>query len=219
MICCIDAGEPVTEADLKGSVNQKYAPYLNNPDKFQVNMCEACPKNPLKCCLGGCPITCLCTAVHLRYTVLNHVNKDSEWRDYSCCQSMYGSVCCFKPGEMGEKNCPAFCMTCEACCCPGMAISASRFTMMEKYRLQTDPCDIRIIRINNCLQCLTCVAQVVDCIVHNEVTQQVETCLECISNLVFYSTLGCMTAQVYTEIDHRRKEDTSAPLLQGMDRE
>jgi hypothetical protein len=31
---------------------------------------------------------------------------------------------------------------------------------MEKYDLQSDPCDFRLIRINNCLQLLSCMCNI-----------------------------------------------------------
>eukprot|EP01035_Chromulina_nebulosa_P049123 gene49123-66704_t len=32
--------------------------------------------------------------------------------------------------------------------------------VMEKYDLQSDPCDYRLIRINNCLQVFACVCDI-----------------------------------------------------------
>eukprot|EP00981_Chlorochromonas_danica_P000737 scaffold167_cov168-Ochromonas_danica.AAC.4 len=45
-------------------------------------------------------------------------------------------------------------------CCNFMAVSASRIYVMEKYDLTSDPCDYRLIRINNCLQCLACLCTI-----------------------------------------------------------
>ena len=39
-------------------------------------------------------------------------------------------------------------------------MSASRNYVMEKYDLSSDPCDYRLIRINNCLQMLACVCNI-----------------------------------------------------------
>jgi hypothetical protein len=44
--------------------------------------------------------------------------------------------------------------------CNCFAISASRMYIMEKYDLSSDPCDYRLIRINNCLQVFSCVCSV-----------------------------------------------------------
>lgn len=70
-------------------------------------------------------------------------------------------VCfCFKAGSCGEQNCPDLCLCCEACICNFAAISASRMYVMEKYDLTSDPCDYRLIRINNCLQITACICDI-----------------------------------------------------------
>jgi len=82
------------------------------------------------------------------------------WGDmskYICCQGMFGGCCCIRPGNMGEQDCPMCCLCLEATCCLSLAISASRWYIMEQRGLHSDPCDRRIIRVNNCLQCLACI--------------------------------------------------------------
>jgi hypothetical protein len=72
----------------------------------------------------------------------------------------YLNFCCFKAGSCGEESCPELCLCCESCICNGLAVSASRMYVMEKYDLQMDPCDYRLIRINNCLQILACICDI-----------------------------------------------------------
>jgi len=61
---------------------------------------------------------------------------------------------------MGEQSCPDLCLCIEAHCCNGFAVSASRTYIQEKYQLQSDPCDYRLIYISNALQCLACICDI-----------------------------------------------------------
>jgi hypothetical protein len=54
-----------------------------------------------------------CSAYYTRYRVL-----DGDMSKYTCCQG-YISCLCFKPGQMGEQNCPHFCLGVESVCCLG----------------------------------------------------------------------------------------------------
>ena len=72
----------------------------------------------------------------------------------------YFDCCCLKSGSLGEQTCPQLCLFIEGCCCNCIAVSASRNYVMEKYDLSSDPCDYRLIRINNCLQMLACVCNI-----------------------------------------------------------
>uniref|UniRef100_A0A7S0GHA6 Uncharacterized protein n=1 Tax=Proboscia inermis TaxID=420281 RepID=A0A7S0GHA6_9STRA len=219
MACCCLDGSPVSQEEVgKSKANQRYGDYIDNPNKFDVNMCHSCTKSPLCCCFGGLPIVSVCSAIKLRHKVLNHVNPGSGWENYTCCQSKFGGCCCIQPGSMGEQNFPAGYMACEACCCAGMAISATRIEMMEEHRLSVDACDNRIIRFNNCLQCAVCVARIVDCIINNDTTEYIENVLECIASIVFCSVSGCMTAQVDHEVNLRDKAKSVSPTTQGMER-
>jgi len=79
---------------------------------------------------------------------------------YSLFQGYYTCCCCIKAGTLGEEGCPDLVLCLESWCCNCLAISASRQYVMEKYDLQSDPCDYRLIRINNCLQILACVCDI-----------------------------------------------------------
>ena len=69
----------------------------------------------------------------------------------------YSDFCCIRAGSCGEQNCPNFCAFVEGCCCNCIAVSVNRTYLMDQYDLSSDPCDYRLIRINNCLQMLSCV--------------------------------------------------------------
>jgi hypothetical protein len=68
--------------------------------------------------------------------------------------------CCIQAGSCGEKSCPTLCAFAEGCICNFAAVSASRAYVMEKYDLASEPCDYRLIRINNCLQWLACICNI-----------------------------------------------------------
>ncbi|KAJ1489403.1 hypothetical protein T484DRAFT_1780286 [Baffinella frigidus] len=103
------------------------------------------PRNNPLCCLVAmvCPMP---TSMYLRYKALNE-----EMSHYSCCQGYYDCMC-WQAGTLGEKSCPWPCLFLEAFVCPSCAISATRALMMDTRNIQPDPCDARLIRINNALQ-------------------------------------------------------------------
>ena len=101
--------------------------------------------------------------LHLLYTPLagTSVTVSSMYIWYFFCSEGYFDVCCcVKAGSCGEEKCPDFCLFMEGCVCNCVAISASRTFVMEKYELSSDPCDYRLIRINNFLQMLACACSI-----------------------------------------------------------
>ena len=89
-----------------------------------------------------------------------------------------------------------------------VAVSASRQYVMEEYNLESDPCDYRLIRINNCIQFLACFCSILALFDENlrELSQIVNT----IADLVYHTVSGCMTAQVAYEIDYQSTGGQSA---------
>ena len=164
-------------------------------------MGDACCKAPGCCLLGGCPLSFLCTQVHMRYKVLNHVAPGSGWDHYVCCQGYTGSCCCFHPGACCEKEMPRTCMFVEACCCAGLAVSSTRFVLMDQYKLVPDECDNRLIRFNNCMQVLSCICHFAAIFDRN--LRDLAQIIDLIADIVFFSTAGCMTAQVDYEVNYR----------------
>jgi len=65
---------------------------------------------------------------------------------------------------------------------------------MEKYNLASDPCDYRLIRINNCLQMLACICSVLAII--DDGFRQIADLINNIADLFYHTISGCMTAQV-----------------------
>lgn len=157
-------------------------------------------------CAGGCttccwclgqfvPITSGCTQCCLRKKILHN-----DMTKYTCFQG-YLDFCCLKAGSCGEESCPDFCLCLESFCCNCMAVSASRMYVMEKYDLTADPCDYRLIRLNNFLQCLACICYVLSIILPE--LRDLARLVSCIADLVYALVSGCMTAQVAHEQNYQ----------------
>ena len=112
---------------------------------------------------------------------------------YVCCQG-YVNYCCFKAGSLGESSCPELCLCGEAFFCNSCAVSSSRLYVMDKYQLQSDPCDYRIIRFSNFLQMLVCICDILACFIED--LRRLTCILERVADLVYHIVAGCMTAQV-----------------------
>lgn len=150
----------------------------------------------------------------LRRKILNY-----DMSKYACFQGKF-TFCCgaIQADSCGESNCPDFCAFVEGCCCNCFAVSASRIYVMEKYDLQSDPCDYRLIRINNCLQILSCLCDIL-AIIDGSFRQIARYCfptpydflslsdnhltnsfffriVDHIADLFYHAISGCMTAQV-----------------------
>ena len=136
---------------------------------------------------------------------MNKIYPKSGWDNYICCQGYIPNICCcISPGHCGEHLYPRTCMCLESLFCPGISASVSRSLLMEFYHLQPDPCDNRLIRINNFIQLLNCI-----CYCASNIDKKFEHCsilLTCFSDIIFLSTIGCMTAQVQRELDYRVPE-------------
>lgn len=196
------SGEPLGEDEYgKGRRGDSYKKYANNRETFQISMGDAPLKHCGWCCIGGLPCTFLCATHHMRYKVLNHVSPGSGWDNYVCCQGYVPACCCFSPGSCCESDLPRTCMCVEAFCCAGLAISSTRFVMMDQYHLAADECDNRLIRFNNCIQILSCVCHVAA--IFNNNLRSLAQIIDLIADIVFFSTAGCMTAQVDYELKYR----------------
>lgn len=205
---CLSA-EPLGDDELKGRRGGAMARYVQNVNTFQVSMldtpcsCATCP-----CCvLAACPLTHICVQCHLRHRVLNHIHPGSGWDHYICCQGYWPKCCCFAPGECGEKSCPRTCMCLEAWLCPGCAVSTTRFVVMEHYDLMPDPCDNRLIRMNNCIQLFACVCHVAA--IFNRNLRALANIIDCLADVMFWTTTGCMTAQVDAEVAFRETQQAA----------
>lgn len=175
------SGDPVED-----DARQQYS------NKFKVNMLEA-PSNEPMWFLYGC--VCMpCSQYQLRVMSLGE-----DWpKNYSCCQG-YLSCCGKSPaGNCGEQSMPEVCLCCEVWCCAGCAVSATRMHVLDKYNIVPDPMDNKIMRFNNCIQLLTCVVTLLSIFIDG--LDQAADIMQLIAKLVFHLTVGCMTAQVYYEL-------------------
>lgn len=133
MVCCLlcFSGDPIPDDEKS-----------NRQGRFQISLMDAvCKGQP--CCIGSCFCPC-CAAYSARYEILDH-----DMTKYECCQG-YIECCCFKGGACGEHSCPELCLCLEATLCLGPSMSTSRIYLMDKHGLGYDPCDNRLIRLNNC---------------------------------------------------------------------
>ena len=84
---------------------------------------------------------------------------------------------------------------------------------MDKYDLQSDPCDRRIIRFNNCIQLLSCICHLAA--MFDETFRDFANILDLIADIVFLMTAGCMHAQVHYELTEREKSGALAAVSAG----
>ena len=106
-------------------------------------------------------------------------------------------------------------MCLEGLCCPGMAVSASQGMMMQQYNLGLDEDDVRLIRCNNCLQFLACIASLLNICIDCPGDDAVVSIINLAADIMFCCVSGCMTARTYHEIVEREKE---APEKYKMER-
>lgn len=203
--------EPLSDDEMKGKYGGAMQPFLSNRNTYDISLCQTPSKEPGCWCLS---MACLCpAAMFMRHKALNHLEPGSGWSNYTCCQGQFGGCCCIQPGNLGESTCPVPCMCLEAFCCTGPAVSATSNIIRERYSLGLDEDDIRLIRCNNCLfffsTCLTCIARITDC----EGDDVAAGIVNCISDVVFCCTAGCMTAQTNHEIKLRGGDEPSRQVM------
>lgn len=127
------------------------------------------------------------------------LEQAGQWpHGYQCCQGHAPRLMCFKPGEMGEADNAICCLCMESYCCTGMAASGTYGWFMRQHGYNADPCYNRFVRFSNCMQCLACVCQILACFC--EELQDAADCVSCIADIVFHCLIGCINAQVMTEI-------------------
>jgi len=213
-MCFLCSGEPVHKDEMKGRYGEAYAKYADNQTTFDVSLLKTPCAEP--CCWIGSMAFLPCAAVKMRHRALNHVEPGSGWSNYLCCQGFIPGCCCIKPGELGEKSCPCLCMTCEALCCPGCAVSSTSYLIRDHHSLGLDEDDYRVIQCNNCIQCFREIFNLISCLVDFEGEEEISCAVNTVADVVFCCISGCMTAQVYHEIKIR--ESGSAPTSETIER-
>lgn len=162
-----------------------------------------------------CTIDCLvgmicypCCAFTTRKKAL-----DGDMSKYTCCQGYMDGICCGLPkaGTYGESTYPACCLCLESCCCAGLNVSSTRLFVMDRYELTSDPCDRRLIRFNNALQCLACGCDILAWIDEPTFSDFADI-LSFITECVFCMTIGCMIGQLNYEFKYQQTVNTNAPF-------
>lgn len=193
--------QPLSPEEIRATTAQPYATLIENDERFNVTMCDAPTKECLCCFAAANPLTFTCTQMYMRHEVLNHIAPGSDWDNYICCAGYIPACMCFVPGQCHEKEMPRTCMCLEAWCCPGLSVSSTRFLIMDQYSLRPDPCDNRLVRANNAIQLLSCICHIAAQFDRN--LRDLAQIADCIADLVFLSTAGCMIAQVHHEMKYR----------------
>ena len=161
-------------------------PYGAKPNQLNVSLKDAPCKDPMCCCLGFfCPYPVI---GKLRYDYLRE-----DMTRYICCQGVIPDCYCFKPGRMGEKDCPYCCLCLEVVCCPGLSLSSTRGAVMSDYNLGSDPFDRKIIRCTNFLQMAACLCRVAAAFEPS--CRDVADATSCIADFAFWTVMGCMASQ------------------------
>ena len=151
--------------------------------QWQADMLAAPGAEPVWCIAG---MFCApCVQYKMRTWVL-----DNNMAEYKCCQG-YFDTCCFKAGSCGDTGNPA-CLVVEACCCPGFAVQASRFYVMDTRNIMPSETDNKLAHFNNFLQILACLCRMFD-------LDQAEL-LTLVADVFFTTLMGCMSAQVAAEL-------------------
>jgi hypothetical protein len=70
--------------------------------------------------------------------------------------------------------------------------------IMDAYQLSSDPCDYRLIRINNWLQVLAFICEILALFIRE--MRQCVFLLRRTAELVYCCVSGCMTAQVFHDL-------------------
>eukprot|EP00940_MAST-03C_sp_MAST-3C-sp2_P002402 g2402.t1 len=194
--CCFCfSDEPVMDGDKKS---------VAGDHSWKVKMmdtpCESCC--PF---VGGCLCPC-CSAMLLRREALNTKHPGSGLEHYQCFQGMRFCGCCCQPcvtmSSLPCLRCPCWCA--ESFLCPALSISATRSFLQHEYSIMSDPCDNRLIRFNNCMQCCSCVCDCLACITRIQAVETAAHIFDLISCIVFSCTMGCMVAQANDECEHRQ---------------
>lgn len=184
-------GEPVYPTDSKDA-HSKFDPDIHKDLKdWETPMLLGCCAAPMWCICGFvCPC---CTVWSQRRRLLLADQNSDNWRYYHCCAGMYGKGCtekcdsCTGNGKNPTQSC--FCACCEAWCVPMCAAHGNRYMVMLHYGLQNTCCDIYLFY-------LLCCCQILACITGNDE-------LEYIADLLYYTIMGCMTAQQANEMNKK----------------
>lgn len=166
--------------------------FADRANMFQVGLLDSCCESPGYCCLGFfCPP---CSAIVMRRRVLAY-----DMTKYACCQNYFENFCCKR--DCGSDS-PNFCLCLEAFCCLSCSIAGSRMHLMDEYQLQSDPCDHRIICCQQVCVLASCVCSLLG--LFCDEAAFLGDLTRCCADCLFFSIMGCMTAQMQCEMVHQQ---------------
>merc|ERR1712000_147325 len=155
--------------------------------QWETSMMPSPCEQPKGCCAACfCPP---CMACYLRGRALQY-----DWTKYKCCQ---GYICWRCVSCCPTESCPQCCLCLEVWLCESCAISATRIYVQEERQIQTDPCDNRIIRFNNCMQILSCICHIMAMI--SDMFEAAAAIIDLIADITYCITQACMQAQTCHE--------------------
>ena len=197
-MCILFPATPPAKADSKnrGGMQNKMLAMQNNPNKFKIDLKNACCKDPLCCCVGalGTYPGCGLSACWARKSILE--KKMNGISDFICCQGYIPKCACLDPVKCFPGSPVGLCL--EGCCCAVLSISIARMHIMELESIQPDPVDYQIIQCSNFLQMLSCVCNIIAMFVAE--LREVAACIDLIADLFTCSVAGCMIAQVNAQL-------------------
>jgi hypothetical protein len=85
---------------------------------------------------------------------------------------------------------------------------------MDYKNLQSDPCDRKLIRCNNCLQVLACVCTILSFFIRE--LGSLAQCIRCAADITYCAISSCMAAQVNFEIADGSMMPGAVPAKQVM---
>ena len=194
MVCCVlllfDDG-PVDDDPRSGYAREWATPLISAP-------CQ----EPVWFCAGL--VLPSCSAYLLRKEALG-----GNMSNYSCCQGYFDCAPCFQAGKFGEADNPELCLLIEACFCTHFAVQATRFHMMDTRNIRPDPTDNRVIRLHNCLQCLSFIADMAACISKDAEMIDAAQAIRIVADCVYITLLSCFAAQTKAELKAEQKGGTT----------
>ena len=147
-------------------------------------MLSAPAEEPLWC------IGAMCCSPCAQYKLRTWVLED-DMAAYRCCQGYFDCPPCFEAGRCGDEG-NVCCLCIEVVCCPGFAVQASRFHVMDTRNIMPSETDNKLMRFNNALQCLAFICTVFDC--------DGAEAVRIAADLFFTALVGCMSAQTAHEL-------------------
>mmetsp|Transcript_32724 Transcript_32724/g.75302 ORF Transcript_32724/g.75302 Transcript_32724/m.75302 type:complete len:221 (-) Transcript_32724:155-817(-) len=220
MWCFLD-GKPLHKEETEGLTNRyasKYASFAENHgapgSTFQITMMQTPSHETKYWCCACFPIISFCAIAEARKKALEHVYGQEGLYHYSCGQGYFDTYgLSLKKG----KQCALQMLYLEACCLPSCSVSGTRLLVMDRYQLEPDECDNRLIRLNNCAQMLEFIFVIVAFLLELRNEGEVVEVTDCMGDTAFCCISSCMVAQVRQEIDFR--EGRKAPMVVSMNRQ